>query len=145
MQTLANSAAIEPVIICIAGIAVVLALGLWLLHSAHARRNAGDPLAGLFDPSQFDQRLESITQRPVVRHSRRIPPLHGQRAQMARLRELWALDARTEALDDIARVMRAGKGRQVAPIRVTGTATVVEDSEWEEVRMLPPPPASQAA
>lgn len=144
MQTLGESVAIDPVYIGIAAILVVGALSLWALRLALADKDAGDPLEGLFDSSTFDTRLDSVAERPLRHPSPRATPPHGARAQMSRLREVWEMDTRAEVIEDVARVMRAGKGRVPAQVLTIDEVPAIAESEWEEVKLLPPP-ASQAA
>ncbi|MHA7818903.1 MAG: hypothetical protein ACX930_04575 [Erythrobacter sp.] len=147
MQTLGESAAIDPVYISFVTVMVVGALSLWVLRSAFGDKEAGDPLQGLFDSSTFETRLDSVAERAAPpRTSRTMPPhaSHGARAQMARLREVWGMDTRAEAIEGVARVMRASKGRTPAPVEVIDHASAIAESEWEEVKLLPPP-SSEAA
>ena len=143
MQEFAASALADPIYGLIAAILVVGGLTAWVLRTAFGSSDAGDPLEGLFDRSTFDTRLETIADRPV-RVPRRTAPLCGQRAQMARLREVWELDTRAEAIEEVARVMRASKDTAAAPVRMIDETSEIAESEWEEVKLLPPP-ASAAA
>lgn len=147
MQTLASEAVAEPVYAVIAAAIVATMAVAWLLHSMARRRKASNPLKDLFDPSTFDQRIENAAERSA-RIPRRPVPRHGQRAHMARLTEVWQLDAREEAIEEIARVMRVKKGATAAPVRTVTASGEITESEWEEVKLLLPPSAtdrSQAA
>lgn len=139
MQAFASGQAIDPVYLGLAAIMVVGALCLWVLRNAIAAKDAGDPLRGLFDSSTFDTRLDSVVTRHVSRRPRRTIKLHGQRAQMARLRQVWEIDTRSEAIEKVARVIRAGKGQAPAQVHIIEEQSAATESEWEEVKLLPPP------
>lgn len=123
------------------------------------RRQSGDPLKKLFDASTFESEFESIAERAARIRPRSIAAsanLHGQRAQYARLCEVWERDTREEAIEQIARVMRASMDAAPAPLKVVKADPVFDaiewqaqcEAEWEEIKLLPPPapsPASQAA
>ena len=48
-------------------------------------------------------------------------------------------DERAEAIEEIARVMRASKDAAPAPVRVLEETSDVPATDWEEIRLLPPP------
>ena len=115
------------------------------------RRQSGDPLKKLFDASTFESEFESIAERAARIRPRSIAAsanLHGQRAQYARLCEVWEHDTREEAIEQIARVMRASMDTAPAPLEIVKADPVFDaiewEVEWEEIRLLPPP-ASHAA
>lgn len=144
MQALGTNAAFDPVYAVVIAFVAVGALSLWALRSASAVSKADNPLEGLFEPSTFETRLDSVAERLPERRRVRPAHPHGQRAQMARLREVWAIDSRDEAIEQVARVLRAGNGVAQAPVEVIDAAPALAESEWEEVKLLPPP-ASEAA
>lgn len=123
------------------------------------RRQSGDPLKKLFNASTFESEFESIAERAARIRPRSIAAsanLHGQRAQYARLCEVWEHDTREEAIEQIARVMRASMDTAPAPLEIVNADPVFDaieweaqcEAEWEEIKLLPPPvpsPASHAA
>lgn len=151
MQAFAGDIVADPVYGLIAAILVVGVLTVWGIHSSEARRKAGNPLQGLFEASTFDNQLDTVAERALRAPQRDRPqpaPMRGQRAQYARLREVWALDTREAAIEQVARVMRASNEPSPAPVRVMQADPVFDavewPAEWEEVKLLPPP-ASHAA
>lgn len=144
MQALAGEFLANPAYGLIAAIVVVGALTCWVLYSAGVRRDAGDPLDGLFNPATFDSQFETISERAARAPRRPVTPLRGQRAQFARLREVWQHDTREEVIEEIARVMRASKDASPEPTWVVNADPVSDVIDWEEIKLLPPP-ASQAA
>ena len=152
MQAFTGEILADPIYGLIAAGVLFGALGLGTIHISARKRDAANPLGGLFDASTFDSQLQTIAQRsaklPPRPISRPAPPLHGQRAQFARLREVWEHDTREELIEQVARVMRASKDAKSAPVNIVKADPVFEaiewQAEWEEVKLLPPP-ASQAA
>ena len=148
MESIANQTGLFALIVVLAVAGMVAG---WTLREALARREQRDPLGGLFDRSTFDNHVDTVIDRPARPLPRTAPPpsapLRGQRAQMARLTEVWELDTRAEAIEDVARVIRAGTGRAgaSAPVRMTDIEPQIAATEWEEVKLLPPPPAPKAA
>jgi hypothetical protein len=99
------------------------------------RKRKRDPLAGLFAPETLASQIDNIAKRSEVRRV----VLHGQRAQMARLRAIWADDIRGEAMAEVARVMRAGQRRAGKTVVTLRRDTKPLLAEWDEVLLLPPP------
>ncbi len=149
MQSFVGTFATEPLAALAAGLAVgVVVMGFALYNEARSNRT-NDPLAELFDPATLDENLEHIARRSV-REARRAAnvrsALYGQRAQYARLCEVWEREKRDEAIEEVARVMRAGKGARPEPVRTLKACEPAAETEWEELKLLPPPsPAHRAA
>ncbi len=141
-----------PVAGVIALVALLMVLGALKVRAAVRSREHANPLEDLFNTSTFDSQLQTIAERsaklPPRPISRPAQPLHGQRAQYARLCEVWERDTREEAIEEIARVMRASMDTAPAPLKVVKADPVFDaiewQAEWEEIKLLPPP-ASQVA
>ena len=123
---------------------LLVALGLLKFSSIRRSRRQTDPLAGLFKPEVFECQIAVASEH----HCPSPPTFHGQRAQMQRLREVWELDVRAEAIEEVARVMRASKDISSDPLPIVKADPEFDAVEWEEIKLLPPPashPTSRAA
>lgn len=141
MYSIAGTFTADPFIgLVAAGILTgVLGPAIW---RASARSKKADPLAGLFKRGTFASEADRLAERE---HQPKAP-LMGQRAQYARLCEIWGHDTRDQAIKDVARVMRAGMGAS-SPVemRMRETAPIEVEIDWEEVKLLPPPSADSRA
>ena len=157
---IANATIAAPALGMVVLAVVLMAIAAFKLRSAVRSRENANPLGGFFASSSFDSQLQTAAKRSANMPPRPIsspaPALHGQRAQYARLCEVWERDTREEAIEQIARVMRASMDAAPAPLKVVKADPVFDaiewqaqcEAEWEEIKLLPPPassPASQAA
>ena len=131
----------ESVIALFAAAILAAVLAITVLRALKPGKAPADPLIDLFKRENFEDQILVAAER---RHRLR-PPIHGQRAQMARLNEVWERDTREEAINEVARVLRMGQQSSPVPVRVLAPVAAVEEAEWEEIRLLPPPPAARHA
>ena len=131
----------ESVIALFAAAILAAVLAITVLRAHKPGKAPADPLFELFKRENFEDQILVAAER---RHRLR-PPIHGQRAQMARLNEVWERDTREEAINEVARVLRMGQESSPVPARVLDPVATVEEAEWEEIRLLPPPPAARRA
>lgn len=132
----------DPLLALAFGLVSVAVLGLAAQRLMRRQKRSADPLAGLFKRGTFTSEADRLAERE---HQPKAPLL-GQRAQYARLCEIWGHDTRDQAIKDVARVMRAGM-RASSPVemRMRETAPIEVEIDWEEVKLLPPPSADSRA
>ncbi|WP_299191926.1 GGDEF domain-containing protein [uncultured Erythrobacter sp.] len=107
----------------IATIAVISVLAMFAFRAMARRTESADPLTGLFDRPTFEARASAVadhTPRKTVQSPAKTAVLSGRIDHAAQIRQVWGQDTRSEAIAQVAQVMRAG-------VRGTDIVTSAED------------------
>lgn len=103
---LVNAEFLDPAYGLLAAIVVVALLTVFALVSKKLGSEPTDPLAGLFSRSTFEAEAQAGERRMSPKRAREAV-LYAQVDHLAQVRTLWGPEARAEAIEKIAQVMRA--------------------------------------
>lgn len=106
MEAIVDGTVIDPMAGMVAGMALVAVFIAMVLRHHVKRQETADPLDGLFDRSTFEEEADAADRR-AARPGRGGAILRGQVDHLAQVGQIWGQQTRTEAIAQVAQVMRA--------------------------------------